>query len=53
MSEQEEEITHYCNDCDHALVVLYDTRDDFSTPIVCGDCGGTNTRPISEADHAA
>ena len=43
----DERATHYCDDCDAGLVVMYDTREDLETPIVCGECGGTNTRPIA------
>jgi hypothetical protein len=44
-----EEVTHYCDDCELQLVVLYDDRPGHAS-IVCGHCGGTNTRPISEVD---
>ena len=40
------EHTHYCEDCDVELALLYDDRDDEETQIVCGHCGGTNTREI-------
>lgn len=40
--------THYCDDCDGELIILYDERPDKSVPIVCGGCGGTNTRKLDE-----
>jgi hypothetical protein len=48
-SEGESEHTHYCDDCDEPLSIIWDDRDDESIPIVCGHCGGTNTRSL-EAD---
>lgn len=47
-SQKELEHTHYCDDCDHPLAILYDERPDESISIVCGDCGGTNTRKLEE-----
>lgn len=38
--------THYCDDCDDPLIILYDDREDESIPIVCGHCGGNNTRKL-------
>jgi len=40
------EHTHYCKDCEEELAILYDDRSDESIPIVCGHCGGTNTRQL-------
>ena len=52
MTEDEPEHTHYCEDCDLELALLYDDRDDESVAIVCGHCGGTNTRVLaSEVDR--
>jgi len=48
----EDDVTHYCDDCGYKLVVLYDDRASDAS-IVCGHCGGTNTRPISEVDNVA
>jgi ribosomal protein S27E len=46
-SVEEEQPTHYCEDCETELVVFYDIRHDAgSTPIVCGQCGGTNTHRL-------
>ena len=45
-SSQQTEHTHYCDDCDLELAILYDERPDESVPLVCGHCGGTNTRVI-------
>lgn len=45
---EEELATHYCDDCDGELVILYDERPDNSVPLVCGGCGGTNTRELDE-----
>lgn len=42
------EHTHYCEDCELGLALLYDNREDEQTPIVCGHCGGTDTRRIEE-----
>lgn len=42
------EHTHYCEDCELGLALLYDDREDEQTPIVCGHCGGTDTRRIEE-----
>jgi len=39
-----EEPKFYCDDCEMELTALYDDREDLSTPIVCGHCGGNNTR---------
>ena len=50
--QRTEEVTHYCDDCELQLVVLYDDRPGHAS-IVCGHCGGTNTRPISEVDDDA
>jgi hypothetical protein len=36
----------YCDDCETELTPLYDDREDLSTPIVCGHCGGNNTRRL-------
>lgn len=38
--------THYCNDCETELALLYDDREDETVPIVCGHCGGDNTTEI-------
>lgn len=40
------EPTHYCEDCEVELTLMYDEREDKSVPIVCGHCGGTNTREL-------
>lgn len=40
------EHTHYCDDCEIELAVLYDDRDDKSVPLVCGHCWGTNTHSL-------
>ena len=45
--EDETEHTHYCKDCGLELALLYDDREDESTPIMCGHCGGTNTEAIA------
>ncbi|OLZ39120.1 hypothetical protein A6E15_19345 [Natrinema saccharevitans] len=48
-----QEHTHYCEDCEMKLALLYDDRDDETTPIVCGHCGGTNTRPLEDGQPVA
>ena len=40
----EPEHTHYCEDCDAELALLYDDREGADVPVMCGHCGGTNTR---------
>ena len=47
--ETTEEPTHYCEDCEEPLLLLYDERPNESVNVVCGDCGGTNTRKLEEA----
>lgn len=46
----DEEPTHYCEDCEEKLALLYDERPDESIPIVCGHCGGTNTRRLEDTE---
>lgn len=48
----EGEHTHYCEDCESELALMYDDRDFDETPIVCGHCGGNNTRLLqADTDH--
>jgi hypothetical protein len=42
--------THYCEDCEVELAILYDDREDESVPLVCGHCGGNNTRRLVATD---
>ena len=44
------EHTHYCEDCEVELELLYDDRDGRDVPIVCGHCGGTNTHRLAMTD---
>jgi len=44
------EFTHYCEDCELKMSVLYDERDGRDVPLVCGHCGGTNTRQLEDSD---
>jgi len=44
------EHTHYCEDCEVKMSVLYDERDGREVPLVCGHCGGTNTRQLEVGD---
>ncbi|AAV45623.1 unknown [Haloarcula marismortui ATCC 43049] len=44
------EHTHYCDDCEEPLSLLYDDRNDDSVSVVCGHCGGTNTRRLEEPE---
>lgn len=46
MTQNNTEQTHYCEDCDEPLALLYDDREGEDTPIVCGHCGGNNTRSL-------
>lgn len=44
--------THYCDDCEEPLALLYDERESEETAVVCGHCGGCNTRSIdAEVDQ--
>jgi len=52
----EDDATHYCKDCEKLLVVeaAVDWSADLlitDAPIVCGDCGGENTREVRESDR--
>jgi DNA replicative helicase MCM subunit Mcm2 (Cdc46/Mcm family) len=40
------EHTHYCEDCEVELALLYDDREDKDLPVQCGHCGGFGTRPL-------
>ena len=42
--------THYCEDCGLELSILYDEREDESVALVCGECGGTNTRRLERVE---
>jgi len=39
--------THHCEDCGADLGLLWDDRDDESTPPACGECGGTNVHRVA------
>lgn len=40
------EFSHICEDCDLPLSLLYDDRESSETDVVCGHCGGNNTRSL-------
>lgn len=50
MSETDPEHTHYCEDCEAELALLYDSREDETGPLVCGHCGGTNCRKLTDEE---
>lgn len=45
--------THYCENCEEPLELLYDERETTETAVVCGHCGGCNTlRLDTETDES-